>query len=77
MAHTRIVEREARARALDLGITIGRLPTGPYNAITDVEGVTVGHVTLIEGEGELVVGQGPVRTGVTMISPHQDGIARD
>jgi len=59
-----------RPRARDLGIQIGTLPTGTYNAITDVEGVLVGHVTLIEGSGELVVGKGPVRTGVTAIVPH-------
>ena len=39
------------------------------NAITDVDGVTVGHVTLVSGEGKLIVGQGPVRTGLTAILP--------
>jgi D-aminopeptidase len=58
-----------RARFRDLGFAIGRVPTGPLNAITDVPGVRVGHTTLIEGEGRLVVGQGPVRTGVTAILP--------
>jgi len=62
----------ARPRARDLGITIGRLAPGPWNAITDVPGVQVGHATLISGEGPLVVGQGPVRTGVTVILPCQD-----
>ena len=57
-------------RYRDLGLTIGQLPPGPNNAITDVAGVRVGTVTLIEGEGPLVVGQGPVRTGVTVIVPH-------
>ena len=42
---------------------------GPLNAITDVAGVEVGHVTLISGSGPLVVGKGPVRTGVTAILP--------
>jgi L-aminopeptidase/D-esterase-like protein len=42
---------------------------GPLNAITDVAGVTVGQVTLIHGEGKLVRGEGPVRTGVTAIFP--------
>ncbi|MBE3590137.1 MAG: P1 family peptidase [Firmicutes bacterium] len=42
---------------------------GPLNAITDVEGVRVGHVTLVRGEGRLVPGRGPVRTGVTVIVP--------
>ncbi len=58
-----------RSRFRDLGFSIGQLPTGPGNAITDVPGVRVGHTTLIEGEGPLVVGQGPVRTGVTAILP--------
>jgi D-aminopeptidase len=56
-------------RARDLGITLGLGTPGPNNAITDVAGVTVGHTTLIEGDGPLVVGQGPVRTGVTVICP--------
>jgi len=58
-----------RARARDLGIRIGRLEPGPLNAITDVAGVLVGHTTLVHGDGRLVVGQGPVRTGVTIIMP--------
>jgi len=61
-----------RRRLRDLGFSIGRLPTGPLNAITDVAGVRVGHTTLIEGEGPLVVGEGPVRTGVTAVLPHDD-----
>jgi D-aminopeptidase len=56
-------------RARDLGIEVGSETPGPLNAITDVPGVRVGHVTLIEGEGPLVVGTGPVRTGVTVIVP--------
>lgn len=66
-----------RQRARELGITIGHMSPGPLNAITDVPGVTVGHVTLIEGDGELIVGKGPVRTGVTMIRPHEGDVARD
>lgn len=66
-----------RARARELGIRIGRFDTGPWNAITDVQGVAVGHTTLIEGEGPLQVGKGPVRTGLTVVFPHGDGIARD
>ena len=58
-------------RYRDLGLTVGLLPTGPLNAITDVEGVRVGLTTLIEGDGPLDVGRGPVRTGVTMIVPHE------
>lgn len=63
-----------RPRARDLGIRIGTLAPGPHNAITDVSGVGVGHVTLISGEGELVVGKGPVRTGVTAVVPHPDDV---
>ena len=66
-----------RPRARDCGIVIGRLPTGPLNALTDVAGVRVGHVTLIEGEGPLVPGVGPVRTGVTAIQPHPGDIFLD
>lgn len=60
----------ASVRARDLGIVIGLLSPGPRNAISDVAGVRVGHVTLVQGEGELVVGRGPVRTGVTVVVPH-------
>ena len=56
------------ARARDLGIPFPGTP-GPLNAITDVDGVTVGHTTLISGDGELNVGSGPIRTGVTVIHP--------
>ncbi len=66
-----------RARLRDLGIVIGTLPPGTHNAITDVEGVAVGHTTLIKGEGPLRVGEGPVRTGVTAILPHGGDLARE
>ena len=57
-----------KPRARDLGISFeGK--TGPNNAITDVEGILVGHSTIIEGDGKLVVGKGPVRTGVTVVLP--------
>ncbi len=59
------------ARLRDLGIVVGDLPPGPMNAITDVEGVKVGFTTLIEGDGPLEVGRGPVRTGVTVVVPHE------
>jgi len=59
-----------RPRARDLGIKIGRVKPGRYNAITDVAGVRVGHTTLIEGKGKLVPGVGPIRTGVTAIHTH-------
>jgi D-aminopeptidase len=61
-----------RQRLRELGFSIGHIPTGRYNAITDVPGVRVGHTTLIEGDGPLVVGEGPVRTGVTAVLPHDD-----
>jgi D-aminopeptidase len=66
-----------RGRARDLGIRIGRLEPGRWNAITDVAGVRVGHTTLISGEGPLVVGQGPVRTGVTVLQPRAGDAAHD
>jgi L-aminopeptidase/D-esterase-like protein len=56
------------ARARDLGVPFDGAP-GPLNAITDVAGVLVGHTTLIEGEGKLIVGKGPIRTGVTAVLP--------
>jgi L-aminopeptidase/D-esterase-like protein len=58
----------AKPRARDLGVPFDGTP-GPLNAITDVPGVTVGHTTLISGEGKLQIGKGPVRTGVTAILP--------
>lgn len=58
-----------RRRLRQLGFSVGQFPTGPENAITDVAGVRVGHTTLVWGEGDLVVGKGPVRTGVTAILP--------
>jgi D-aminopeptidase len=61
-------------RARELGIPLGRFKTGRYNAITDVEGVLVGHSTIIKGEGPLRPGHGPVRTGVTAILPNRGNI---
>lgn len=58
-------------------LRFGRLPRGPFNAITDVAGVRVGHHTLSEGEGALVPGRGPVRTGVTAIIPHEGNVFTD
>jgi D-aminopeptidase len=57
-----------------LGLRIGLLEPGEHDAITDVAGVQVGHTTLIRGEGRLVVGEGPVRTGVTVVVPHEDDV---
>lgn len=67
---------DGRPRARGLGIPLHGEP-GPLNAITDVPGVEVGVVTLIEGDGALEVGRGPVRTGVTAILPRgRDGVGR-
>jgi D-aminopeptidase len=63
---------QARPRARELGIPIDGTP-GPLDAITDVRGVEVGQVTLISGSGKLVVGKGPVRTGVTVVHPRGKG----
>jgi D-aminopeptidase len=60
-----------RARIRDLGITIGQMPTGQWNAITDVPGVLVGHSTLIRDAPRIA------RTGVTMIVPREGAIWHD
>src|SRR5262245_8751759 len=57
-----------KERARAMGIPFDGTP-GPLNAITDVAGVEVGFTTLIQGEGKLEIGKGPVRTGVTAILP--------
>jgi len=59
---------KAKPRDRDLGIPFDGAP-GQLNAITDVSGVTVGHTTVISGEGKLQIGKGPVRTGVTAVLP--------
>jgi D-aminopeptidase len=61
--------RAARPRAREIGVVVGVFPPGPLNAITDVGGVRVGHVTLIEGDG--------IRTGVTAIVPHGGNVFQD
>lgn len=63
-----------RKRARTLGLKIGSLPPGPLNAISDVPGVLVGQSTIIEGEGILIPGKGPIRTGVTAILPHDGNL---
>src|SRR5947209_2240551 len=65
-------EGNKRCRLRDLGLSIGEYPPGPLNSITDVPGVRVGHSTLIEGSGRRKPGNGPVRTGVTIIVPNED-----
>ncbi len=59
-------------RARDLHIIVGVGQPGPANSITDVGGVRVGHCTLVTGDGPLVRGAGPVRTGVTVVLPPED-----
>lgn len=66
------VGQKQKPRARDLGIPFEGT-TGPLNAITDVKGVEVGFKTLISGNGKLVVGKGPVRTGVTAVFPKGKG----
>ncbi len=63
-----LIMAQNTTRARDLGVPFVGTP-GNLNAITDVTGVEVGHTTLISGEGELKIGEGPVRTGVTAILP--------
>ncbi|WP_413787077.1 P1 family peptidase [Rossellomorea sp. YZS02] len=59
---------QPQKRILDYGVKIGKLETGPLNSITDIEGVTVGHVTLSNGD---------MQTGVTSIQPHQGNIFKE
>lgn len=63
------MQKNDRPRARDLGLTIGVLPAGPLNAITDVAGVQVGHTTIIRGDN--------VRTGVTAVLPHSGNLFRE
>lgn len=63
------LSKEARPRLREFGIKTGILPPGPLNAITDVAGVRVGHVTLIQGTD--------IRTGVTAILPHEGNVFQD
>jgi len=64
-----LAQSPPRPRARDLGLTVGVLPPGPLNAITDVEGVRVGHTTIVRGDD--------VRTGVTAILPHAGNLFRE
>ena len=68
LVHSGVVQPQAKPRARDLGIPFDGTP-GRFNAITDVAGVEVGQTTLISGDGKLVTGKGPVRTGVTAVLP--------
>lgn len=77
MRKSRKAAGACKLRLRDLGIEVGTLETGRFNAITDVEGVRVGHVTIKSGKGALVPGKGPVRTGVTAIIPHGGDLFHD
>jgi len=67
----------SRRRFRECKLSTGVLPTGPLNSITDVPGVLVGHCTIVEGEGPLDPGKGPVRTGVTAVLPHGGNLFKD
>ncbi len=69
IASVAAADSAARPRVRDVGVIVGILPTGPLNAITDVEGVKVGHTTIVRGEN--------VRTGVTAILPHSGNLFRE
>src|ERR1043166_7436656 len=62
-------QTQNRPRAREAGVVVGVLPTGPLNAITDVDGVLVGHTTIIRGDN--------IRTGVTAILPHPGNLFRE
>jgi D-aminopeptidase len=64
-----LAQSQNRPRARELGITVGVLPPGPLNTITDVDGVLVGHTTLVRGDN--------IRTGVTAILPHSGNLFRE
>ena len=62
-------QAQTRPRARDIGITVGTIPTGPLNALTDVAGVRVGHTTIARGDS--------INTGVTAVLPHGGNLFRD
>src|SRR5215216_722930 len=62
-------QSQNRPRAREAGVIVGVFPTGPLNAITDVDGVLVGHTTIIRGDN--------IRTGVTAILPHGGNLFRE
>lgn len=66
-----------RSRARELGLEVGTIDPGCKNSISDVKGVRVGHCTIVRGEGKLIPGKGPVRTGVTAVFPHTGNIYKE
>lgn len=81
MDNNQIKLQGVHQQAREPGIKLGKMASGPWNAITDVPGVKVGHTSLISGsgsgEGPLVVGQGSVRTGVTVFIPREGNVGTD
>ncbi len=71
------VSKLVRKRFRELGLTISIGKLGPKNMITDVPGVLVGHDTLIQGDGDLKPGEGPIRTGITTILPHNQNLYKN
>lgn len=69
-----VSDNHQRPRLRELGIDPGLLPPGDHNSITDVPSVNVGHSTLIEGSGPLRPGEGPIRTGVTVVVPREESV---
>ena len=69
LAAVQLFAQEARPRAREIGLAPGVFAPGPHNAITDVRGVSVGHGTIIQGDN--------VRTGVTVVVPHQGNVFQD
>jgi len=63
-----------RPRAREAGVWFGELPPGPRNMLSDVPGVKVGHCSIVKGSGPLKPGEGPIRTGVTAILPHDGSL---
>src|SRR5215469_1941729 len=63
------MQKGERPRARDAGLTVGILPTGPLNSITDVAGVAVGHTTLVRGAD--------IRTGATAVLPHTGNLFQE
>jgi D-aminopeptidase len=70
-------DRGRKPRPRELGIVLGTLEPGPHNAITDVAGVRVGHVTIIDGGSSGDPPRGPARTGVTVVLPHGGNLFRE